>query len=419
MFSCKSIFNKMLPIAAIGLCSWKLPKKDVSKTSFLAQSILQCTTQSLCDFEIKPSSTQNKPAASIWSRIQQGETLSARDKKTAFIQDCSNLAHENQKIQKHPHDGSKLRLATYNVHAWADPYFNRNSWPKTISSKLAKICLEQGVDVESRKVTPIFDVIDALDADILVLQEVAADSLAEFEDYKKIFHAMGYHYGLETFGNMNNDVHSQYGPFGNWILSKYPLSGTPKVTHFSHQYTGHLENKEDSVDRCFVNAKITLPSGEICSIYGTHLDVFDDSEKVRFHQIQELMNEMDADLSDNLILAGDLNSVRPDDYTPANWDLLVQDNAKRKNEFSQAPLSDKASTIVLEYLKGKGLVDSFSLKGIAGPQFTTWSGTTIDFIMMKNNSNRASIDDSAVYFSGASDHIPVLMDLNTKERISK
>jgi len=45
------------------------------------------------------------------------------------------------------------------------------------------------------------------------------------------------------------------------------------------------------------------------------------------------------------------------------------------------------------------------------PQFTTWSGSTIDFIFIKQNHTPLSIADCKVYFSGASDHIPVIMNI--------
>lgn len=355
-------------------------------------------------------SEQIKPAASIFARMVQGEILSARDKKASFIEDCAQLALENNKIAQHPHDGSKLRVATYNVHVWANPYFK---FPKNISQKLSEICDKQGVDVQKRKVTPVFDVIDALDADVLILQEAASDNLPEFEDYKKILYAMGYVHGLDHFANMNNDAHSQYGPFGNWILSRYPFEKNPRVGHYAHQYTGYLENKDEYVDRCFENAIITLPSGKTCSFYATHLDAFDDSEQVRFEQIKELALVMQADESDHVILAGDLNSVRREDYTEEQWNLIEQDNAQRLNSFSKMKLnSGKTPTRVMDYLKEHGFVDCFTKKNMQVPQFTTWSGTTIDFMMIKDKyeDKPLLIDDCAVYYSSASDHIPVIAD---------
>ncbi len=350
------------------------------------------------------------PIASMWPRVKAGENLTANDKRAEFIKNCQNLAIHNITEAKNP---NVARIISYNVHAWANPFFK---FSKDISPKLSEICENEGINASS-KVTPVFDVIDRLNADILILQEVASDKdhetgeLREFEDYKKILKALGYTHGLEMntpinelkfFGNMNKRLdHPQYGPFGNWIVSKYPFVENPVVTRFKAQCLTQQPDPEDCEARCFVHAKIALPNGQTLSVYATHLDVFDPSERVRFEQIKELMAVVSHDESDQILIAGDLNSVRHDDYTPAHWELIVQENTKRNHP---------TPTMVLDYLKDANFVDCFTQQGLSGPSFTTWSGTTIDFIFLKNSTWTLPIN-CFVDFNSASDHLPVGMDI--------
>lgn len=297
----------------------------------------------------------------------------------------------------------KARIATYNVHLWADPFFKFKT--AEISSELAAICKDLTLSPKT-KVTPVFDVIRKLNADILILQEAASDNLAEFQDYKKILMALGYEHGVEHFGNMNKDRQVPYGPVGNWILSKYPLIKAPEVFYFKDQM--QPKKADDYVDRCCVHAQIKLPNNQLISVYGTHLDVFDHTEKTRLGQIKQLVEIMTKDSSENILFAGDLNSEREQDYQTMSglWDMIMQENQKR---------NEMILMLVLNYLKVHNFVDCFSLQKQATPGFTTWSGTTIDFMMPLITHWNLSIDDCGVYYDAASDHLPVFMDIILKK----
>lgn len=320
-------------------------------------------------------STSLIPAASIWLDIAAGANLSATDKKTSFITDCQELAGENAKINAHPHDASTLRIATYNVHFWKDPHEN---WSTTLGT------------------------IAAIDADVLILQEVEFFNTEQYEEYKNLFKQQGFLYGTDVFGNTEDP--SSGILFGNMILSKHPLESEPIITSFSTNY-------DQITTRCFINAKIKLPNGEVLSMYGTHLDVFDGTEAIRLEQIKELIAVVNADPSDHVLIAGDLNSVRQQDYMkpPSFWNLVVAENAKR---------GVPTPTLVLDHLQNNGFVDCFTKIGKPGPRFTTWAGTTIDFILLRNGW-QLPINDCAVYFDAASDHIPVLMDVNLQKSATK
>lgn len=354
--------------------------------------------------------------ASIFEEMKKGKELSGDVKKEAFIKDCKEMAIENKSIPQRNLDDKKLRIATYNVHLWKEPYF---TFDENISPKLSLVCQEQNIDRSQTKITPVLDVIDNLQADILCLQEVRFRSKQEWEDYKKILRTMGYKYGLDAFADMRHHVQNDKSFFGNWIISKYPLTKNPHVQHFNNQYDAtKLKNAaRDHAYRCFEQTTTSTPSGETYSIYTLHLDVFDESEQIRLKQIQELVDATEQDQSDHVILTGDFNSVRPQDYRDGQWELIQKDNASRTSFWADSTLGSATTpTMVLDYLQEHGFVDCFTKNNMEGPQFTTWAGTTIDFIMIKDKKeeNPLPIDDCNVYYNADSDHIPVIMDIKLK-----
>ena len=67
--------------------------------------------------------------------------------------------------------------------------------------------------------------------------------------------------------------------------------------------------------------------------------------------------------------------------------------------------------VALNYLLEKSWKDSFEVSGFQPPQFTTWSGTRIDFLFLNPVWN-LPLKGSYVYYDWASDHIPVIMDID-------
>jgi endonuclease/exonuclease/phosphatase family metal-dependent hydrolase len=359
-------------------------------------------------------SSQILPEASTWTKVRNGDKLQAEDKQTLFIDQCKILASENSKIANHVSNNALVRVVTYNVHFWTDPYSDYQT--AKISEKLKIICQQQNIFSNS-KITPIFDVIDSLNADILILEEVSSHKIPgrmemeEFEDYKKILFSLGYIYGLEQntsyedlqfFGNtiitnnMKDFKASPNGPFGNWIISKLPFIQNPIVKHFDNQHKYAHES------RCYVHCIIQLPNNQILSVYGTHLDVYNEKELIRFAQITELLDTIRHDNCDNILIAGDFNSIRCEDYTSEQFELIIQENLRRG-----AP----TQTLVANTLKTHGFIDCFTMNNQITPKFTAWAGTTIDFIILKCDTWRLTIDNCYVYFDAASDHLPVVMDL--------
>lgn len=310
--------------------------------------------------------------ASIWNL--PANQRNRKNRIENFIADCQALKDHNKKIPEHSHDNSTLRIATYNVFGWKKP---------------------SNAERKNNK-DDIFEVIKSLDADIIVLEEVYEENAEAFKKDKNRLAELGYQY--ESFGNAYKGKQTL---FGNWILSKKPFISEPAVTYFNAQKM--LERYKE--DRCFVQMQVQLPNNKTLSVYGTHLDVFDTTEAVREEQINELLAVANNDKNDYVVIAGDLNSVRQKDYAsvPGLWEQITTDNMTRK---------EPTPILVSNALDEAGFTDCFTATEKPVPGFTVWAGTTVDFMLLKN-AHAVPVKDAAVYFDASSDHIPVLMDIDT------
>ncbi len=305
--------------------------------------------------------------STIWQSSAKGSALNRYDKVYAFVNDCRRLEKENNKVPPHTPNNKTVRIATYNVHSWTDPFGNSN-------------------------LEAIMQVIRSINADIIVLEEV----LDVTNKLKIFFNDLGY-----TYQKFCLATHMGYVPFGNMILSKYPSNFSEKIFEIDKKAYGREK-------RCYIEASIELPNKNIITVYGTHLDVFDATEAVRLAQINEIIPL--ASSKPNSLITGDFNAVRKKDYLyeingKTVWDLLDKDNKER----NQPKTVFTTPTAVFDALEQAGFVDSFAQASLKAPKFTVWSGTMVDFILLKNWN--LPVKGSYVYYNAASDHIPVIMDI--------
>lgn len=346
-----------------------------------------------------------------WDTLRSGKQVASRNQKIAWYQeDCNNNINQNHNltIPHHQKNDETVRVVTYNVHFWADPKSNPNF-------------------------DAILQVIQELNADILILQEVFwgpawSNRGMTRDQIKEAFKALGYKNFL--FGQAATLANA---PFGNVIISKYPL--LPQFLDKAFVYSAKPARCEE--ERCFVKAVIKLPNDKSMTVYGTHLDVYDETGKVRHHQIEELLENMKnfryhsalglrmqaesgfpspipVDYPCNIVIAADFNEVRRQDCSygvfssvPV-WNLIAQD-FKTRNPGLDIPLNVAAS------LARENFSDCFTLmlKDQAShymPRFTTWNGTCIDFIYLSQNW-QLPIEWCGVKYTAASDHLPVIMDV--------
>ena len=155
---------------------------------------------------------------------------------------------------------NKLRIASYNVHYWYDVFENENS-------------INIGKNILKNK------------PDIICLQEYRNNGCPS---------------------NFKNNYQYQYINEYNCVFSKYPILSSKTIQ------LGR-DNKY-FFQRYLQICKILVNNKEIY-ILNTHLDVFDNTEKIRYSQIKNIINEIKK-LDDKLVfLMGDFNSLDFNDYT--------------------------------------------------------------------------------------------------------
>ncbi|MCX5925127.1 MAG: endonuclease/exonuclease/phosphatase family protein [Candidatus Dependentiae bacterium] len=207
----------------------------------------------------------------------------------------------------------------------------------------------------------IFEVIKNINADVLVLQEVELRSPQTLA----VLATLGYRYCVFAGAS---DTASKYG---NMIVSKVPLLTQPIKKNFS--YGGHHS-------RSFIKVEIDLSKYHKKNLvfYGSHFDDLDG--KARLLEAQELVDSAHTyDFGKNVVIGADFNEQ-----------------------------TGKA----IKHLASQGFINSFDLAGIAQPTFTHWSGKALDGLYINRCNWNLWIDGSYVLYSGASDHLPVIMDID-------
>lgn len=311
---------------------------------------------------------QSIPVPLLWNFFSQGKQLSRYEMTQSFIADCVAHEHKNSTIASHTFGDTTARLATYNVHMWKDAFGRKNF-------------------------DAITDTIKKINADVLVLQEV------HMFDHNHILNRLkdlGYQY---TCAGQTTTIHGKF--FGNMIVSKYPFAQEPTVKTYD------ADQKIAGERRCYIKATVQLPHDKKVTVYGTHLDVYDDSEALRTQEIEELVADAQKS-TEPCVIGADYNAVRARDYNyQVNgnkvWDMLNHNSKKR--------IGIPTQTKALETLERNGFIDSFTKNNQQSPRFTVWSGTAVDFFYLNKNWN-LPITNSYVYYSSASDHLPILMDVH-------
>ncbi len=142
---------------------------------------------------LPPAQTMNPSA--IWKNLAQSKKLDRQQKLKIFVDDVEKFQTENEKITPHFPSPQIIRIMTYNVHYWTDPF-------------------------EQPNFDNILKTIARINPDIVLLQEVSLGK-TEFNqrDENEIinrFRKMDYIYGgRNTFCK----AASLYGaPFGNMLF---------------------------------------------------------------------------------------------------------------------------------------------------------------------------------------------------------
>lgn len=244
-----------------------------------------------------------------------------------------------------------LRIVTYNIHTFKDA-LNKYT----------------GKD--------IYNVLRSINADVIVLQEVLNNEKTVFALQK-----LGYKYKI--FAPIDN---SRY--FGNMILSKYPFK-KKQINYFKNN--NQIKTKKS---RSYIKVEIDLSKfgKKDLVIYGSHLAIYSQvvkhdpknsipDENIRTGEIKELLSRItNEDKNKNVIMAADFNTAK--------------------------------TGVALTTLANAGFKDNFSLQKVTVPIFTNLHGGAIDFIFSKFVDLKSV--GSYIYYTAASDHLPVITDIQLR-----
>jgi endonuclease/exonuclease/phosphatase family metal-dependent hydrolase len=255
-----------------------------------------------------------------------------------------------------PKTKNACRIMTYNVHGFRD-----------IQCK--------------NKYTEIVKTILSIDPDILVLEEV------KLYNYANICTELQLRNHLDKIGL----YFSAFSSCGlNAVFSKTSFSAF------------EIDLGRDPIRHIARNALICTFDKNL-TVIGTHLDVFDETGKLRIKQITsilETLKNMDNIYHNRsiskIIVAGDFNSLRKSDYTSKEWHHICELDKKRKITTVQD---------AIPIIEEKGFIDSFSHLG-KSVKISVWSGKRVDYIFGKN----IDFVQTASYKVTHSDHYPIYAD---------
>lgn len=136
-----------------------------------------------------------------------------------------------------------------------------------------------------------------------------------------------------------------------------------------------------------------------------HLDVHDGRNRLEniACALYSLEATCEAYHTNNAILMGDFNSYRKRDYPQPMYEQLVELKARRYQGLNIFE--------AIDYLESRGWQDTFA--GVTPiPANTTFFGGRIDFVFTHPGFDFAKfpLRGAYVYFTGASDHLPVVVD---------
>jgi len=295
-------------------------------------------------------------------------------------------------IDQYKHPDSNIRIATFNVHYFTDVYEKTSTYDQVIKD------------------------IETVNADIIILQEVliGGDNVpinenvtlhlyTLFDDLTKI----GYKKKIAC-----NSVPSWYNAvYGNIMLihnricdpdtaNAYCDSLDETIFTFpksKHSTTVSGEHQGTRETRCYIKCKVEF-NGYTMYIYGTHLDVSDEDE--RLSQMRTIISDARKHTRKSktlVFIMGDFNTFSPSD--------LEDDHNARISNFTR-----KNGKVYSEMKRRKW----YDCHSESPAKMTTWNGTRVDFIFCSKKIKGVIPE---YFYTLSSDHIPVILTLTTDFQI--
>lgn len=287
-----------------------------------------------------------------------------------------------------PLKSDKIRIASFNVHYFTDMYEKTNTYKKVIE------------DVKN------------INADVIILQEIIIGGNVHIKhddslnvDVSKLydeFKEIGYS-KIIICNSVPSWFNSLYGNamlIKNTMKCKNPIC--PELNETIHTFektvktvtvSGTHEGTPET--RCYIYITIPIKDRHI-HIYGVHLDVADEDERIR--QVQYMINNInhlkEKKPRDLYLILGDFNTLSLTEYPEAKSDVFLQHMGKVYNLLITNKFVDLSQNNAVH-------------KNVSNRVQTTWNNTRVDFIF----SDKVIPYDYYIYFTDSSDHLPVILDI--------
>jgi len=178
------------------------------------------------------------------------------------------------------------------------------------------------------------------------------------------------------------------------FIHTFDKSKTTVIVSGAHQGTQET--------RCYLYVVISH-FGNNYHIYGTHLDVASEEERVnQINQIIEDAKKHNAS-TDYVIIMGDFNTLN----------LTKTYDEPNKTVYFSTNKFTKDNKLVINHLKKNGYIDIFQQYS-SHISMSAWNTTITDFIFIKNGNND-QLDMTKyltnIFFTKNSDHLPILLHL--------
>lgn len=247
-----------------------------------------------------------------------------------------------------------LRIMTFNVYMW------KNIYKDNFDEQLHFI----------KKINP----------DILLLQEAIWQN--ENDDKIQKLTSLGY---ISKILSSNDSIENNC--YGLILLSKFHIK-TNKIIDIT------LDNMNEHYSCIYANILEF-------HLFGTHLDVWDNTELSRINQLNLIINEINKIQNPNIILLGDLNLLYKNQINNSDWNYILEHDKLRNVE---------TLSIAINKIIDNNFIDSFDLIGENPPKLSCCFDRRIDYIFLKKNIKFLAKNTFTVY-SNCSDHLPIIIDL--------
>ncbi|KAI8803754.1 Endonuclease/exonuclease/phosphatase [Cladochytrium replicatum] len=210
-------------------------------------------------------------------------------------------------------------------------------------------------------ISRVLNDVSLINPDIVVFQEVPYTYTPKTSNmYDARMRELGYIYHVRSCTNEHMEL-------GNVLYSKLPLRDTVAAMM--------------SGTRCFASAVVDLPDGSgAIRIVGTHLEV--NSQEQRIEEMRAILEFLQSRKSLDKSVVGH---------------VIMGDFNEHRDAGSFTVAADA------------GYADPFLLS-MHVPQYTCWTGTVIDFILVETQLLQ-KVRGTFLFHTTASDHVPVIVDL--------